>query len=75
LQLDWVKDVATDLLDAAARAESIEAAKFSAPLLPRDRFRIQVRVGAADRIEFRIWNGGTEYARGHARIASRSPGS
>jgi acyl-CoA synthetase (AMP-forming)/AMP-acid ligase II len=71
LQLDWVMDLVADLLDAAASVEAIDLARFSAPLRPGDRFSIQVRDASADRVEFRLWNGDREYARGRVRIASR----
>jgi 3-hydroxymyristoyl/3-hydroxydecanoyl-(acyl carrier protein) dehydratase len=73
LQLDWVMELVADLVDAPS-AEAIDAARFSSPLLPGDRFRIRVRAITEGRMEFRLWNGATEYARGRVRIASRRPG-
>ena len=69
LQLDWVMDVAAELLDAPPRIAELESLKFSAPLGPGHVFRIYVRNAANNRIDFTISAEGVDYARGRVRLA------
>jgi acyl-CoA synthetase (AMP-forming)/AMP-acid ligase II/3-hydroxymyristoyl/3-hydroxydecanoyl-(acyl carrier protein) dehydratase len=70
LQLDWVMELATELLNESPRIAEIESLKFSAPLRPGDSFRILVRVVAKSRVDFRIWGESGAYARGRVRLAA-----
>ena len=74
LQLDWVMDLAAELLDAPPRVAELESLKFLAPLAPGNAFRIQVRSVADSQIDFTIYAEGVDYARGRVRLA-RDPGS
>ena len=74
LQLDWVMDVATELLDAPPRIAELESLKFPAPLGPDHVFRIHVRNVANNRIDFTISAEGVDYTRGRVRLA-RGPRS
>jgi 3-hydroxymyristoyl/3-hydroxydecanoyl-(acyl carrier protein) dehydratase len=69
LQLDWVIDVAAELLDAPPRIAELESLKFSAPLGPGHVFRIHVRNAANNQINFTISAEGVDYARGRVRLA------
>jgi 3-hydroxymyristoyl/3-hydroxydecanoyl-(acyl carrier protein) dehydratase len=69
LQLDWVMDVAAELLDAPPRIAELESLKFSAPLGPGHVFRIHVRNVANDKLDFTISAEGVDYARGRVRLA------
>jgi 3-hydroxymyristoyl/3-hydroxydecanoyl-(acyl carrier protein) dehydratase len=69
LQLDWVMDVAAELLDTPLRIAELESLKFSAPLGPGHAFRIHVRNVANDQIDFTISAEGVDYARGRVRLA------
>jgi acyl-CoA synthetase (AMP-forming)/AMP-acid ligase II/3-hydroxymyristoyl/3-hydroxydecanoyl-(acyl carrier protein) dehydratase len=69
LQLDWVMDVAAELLDAPPRIAELESLKFSAPLRPGHVFRIHVRNVANDQIDFTISAEGVDYTRGRVRLA------
>jgi 3-hydroxymyristoyl/3-hydroxydecanoyl-(acyl carrier protein) dehydratase len=74
LQLDWVMELLGELLEAPWSVEGIDRAKFAAPLRPGERFRIRMHAVSDARIEFRIWNGEREHARGRVRMARRRPG-
>ena len=69
LQLDWVMDVATELLDTPPRVAELESLKFPAPLGPGDVFRIQVRNVAEAQLDFTIFAEDVDYARGRVRLA------
>jgi hypothetical protein len=69
LQLDWVMDVAAELLDAPPRIAELESLKFPAPLGPGHLFRIYVRNVANNRIDFTISAEGVDYAKGRVRLA------
>ncbi len=69
LQLDWVMDVAAELLDAPPRIAELESLKFPAPLGPGDVFRVHVRSVANDQINFTISAEGVDYTRGRVRLA------
>jgi 3-hydroxymyristoyl/3-hydroxydecanoyl-(acyl carrier protein) dehydratase len=69
LQLDWVMDVATELLDTPPRVAELESLKFPAPLGPGDVFRIQVRNVAEGQLDFTIAAEDVDYARGRVRLA------
>jgi 3-hydroxymyristoyl/3-hydroxydecanoyl-(acyl carrier protein) dehydratase len=69
LQLDWVADVATELLDAPPRIAELEFLKLPAPLGPGQVFRIHVRNIANNKLDFTIYAEGVDYARGRLRLA------
>ncbi len=69
LQLDWVMDVAAELLDTPLRVEELESLKFPAPLGPGHVFRIRVRNIANNKIDFTVSAEGVDYARGRVRLA------
>ncbi len=73
-QLDWAMELAADLLGEPLELEEIEQLKLIAPLGPGARFRIRVSTAARTpassptRIDFRLFSGRTEYARGRVRL-------
>jgi acyl-coenzyme A synthetase/AMP-(fatty) acid ligase/3-hydroxymyristoyl/3-hydroxydecanoyl-(acyl carrier protein) dehydratase len=69
LQLDWVMDVAAELLDAPPRIAELESLKLPAPLGPGDVFRIYVRSVSSIKFDFTISAEGVDYSRGRVRLA------
>jgi 3-hydroxymyristoyl/3-hydroxydecanoyl-(acyl carrier protein) dehydratase len=69
LQLDWVMDVAAELLDAPPRIAELESLKLPASLGPGDVFRIHVRSVSNNKIDFTISAEGVDYAKGRVRLA------
>ena len=56
VQIQWVMDVAQELLGEGAVLERIEALKFKEPLRPGQVFRLRVELSAArDVFAFRLW--------------------
>jgi 3-hydroxymyristoyl/3-hydroxydecanoyl-(acyl carrier protein) dehydratase len=69
LQLDWVTEVAAELLDAPPRIAELESLKLPAPLGPGHVFRIHVRNVANNKIDFTISAEGVDYTKGRMRLA------
>ena len=68
LQLDWAMDGIAVLLGKTPGITRIESLKFLAPLKPGARCRLEVRIGRDGVVDFRIWNEGSEHAKGRLRL-------
>ena len=66
LQLRWVLSRVHRLTESAAEIEAFEALKFKRPLLPGQKFRLEVEVTERDlsRFRFRLADGGYVFSSG-----------
>jgi acyl-coenzyme A synthetase/AMP-(fatty) acid ligase/3-hydroxymyristoyl/3-hydroxydecanoyl-(acyl carrier protein) dehydratase len=68
LQLDWVMELAAQLLERVVEVRELRAIKLLAPLRPGDSFRIHVRATAAGEIAFSVFSEDHEHAKGRVRL-------
>lgn len=71
VQIQWVMDVARELLGRSVILERIEALKFKEPLRPGQVFRLRVELSAArDVLDFRLWEEGRLFSSGRCLLGS-----
>ncbi len=69
VQIQWVMNVAGELLGEAVVLERIEALKFKEPLRPGQIFRLRVELSAARAaFEFRLWEEGHLFSSGRCLL-------
>ncbi len=71
VQIQWVMDVARELLGKAVVLERIEGLKFKELLRPGQVFRLRVELSASrDALEFRLWEEGHMFSSGRCLFGS-----
>lgn len=79
VQLDWVMQTASSLIDGPFWARVFDSIKFVAPITPGQRIRIQVNVtarrggneGRVTRLHFSIWDRDRRLTEGRVQVDSR----
>ena len=70
VQIQWVMNVAGELLGEAVVLERIEALKFKEPLRPGQLFRLTVELSESDdAFHFRLWDEGRMFSSGQCFFA------